>query len=532
MASLTRQESITSQLGMDGRIDPTSHMDYDTHYKELSSMYVSKYLPSIFCFIKDKGAFRAILERIPNPFRRSAEDDEKPYCNYDKLNVNSEHLNFLLTRRLFSDDHYQLWEHMGFSNLRRNPIIRTAFRNPGWNTMNNENFRSVTIQHWYNEVFDYAPRPTDEMVMYRCWGSLTFDDMVHNGNGPFYLNGETSVTALHSYASLTWCETGAKKSTGRSNTYPKTPNDKNNTTLIRIRRGSRGVINLSLPSEEANPDANALSRRNGASEVARLKKSQFEVVLDPRGALYPTYRKVEPESLSTVDDNRVYYDEFLYEPVPFLSYNTVYNSAIFEATDIAFGTEIGNTLSYRGNYTEAVFWKFGRATFENKDGVMVEGYINAKGFTKNDGYVWYVELDDNQEVQFPEERLRIFKDYEWNEEAHGFFKKPEKVYDENMFHGLDERRSILYTKIRGKAYYFANLRKNGVLVKATGEVLVPQRPVTRSYIATMRSNASSIFKGRGTRKRKKDKYEKRKKDKYEKRKKDKYEKRKRINTRR
>lgn len=505
MAALTRQESITSQLGMDGLIDPTSHMDYDTHYKELSSMYVSKYLPSIFCFIKDKSAFRAILERISNSFRRSA---EVSYCNYDKSTVNSEHLNFLLTRRLFSDDHYQLWEHMGFSNLRRNPIIRAAFRNPGWNTMNNMNFRSLTIQHWYNEVFDYAPRPTDEMVMYRCWGGFTFDDMVDNGNGPFYLNGETSVTALHSYASLTWCETGTKRSSGRSKTYPKTPSDKNNTTLIRIRRGSRGVINLSLPEEEANPDANALSRRNGASEVAQLKKSQFEVVLDPRGALYPTYRKVEPESLSTVDDNRVYYDEFLYEPVPFLSYNTVYNSAIFEATwmrsiDIAFRTEIDNTLSYRGNYTEAVFWQFGRATFEKDDGEMVEGYINAKGFTKKNGYVWYVELDgDNQEVLLPEERLRAFEDYEWSDEAHGFFKKPEKVYDENMLHGLYERRSILYTKIRGKAYYFANLRKNGVLVKATGEILAPQRPVTRSYAATMRSKASSIFKsGKGTKKR-------------------------------
>ena len=482
---------------MDGRVDPTTLKDYDTHYKELSSMYVSKYLPSIFCFIKDKSAFRAILERISNPFRRSA---EVSYCNYDKFNVNSDHLNFLLTYRLFSDDEYELWQHMGFSNLRRNPIIRTAFRNQGGDTMNTMNFRSVTIQHWYNEVFDYAPRPTHELLMYRCWGGLTFHQMV--GQVPFYLNGETSVTALHSYASLTWCETGAKRSSGRSNTYPKTPTDENNTTLIRIRRGSRGVINLSLPEEEANPYANALSKRKGASEVAQLKKRQFEVVLDPRGALYPTYRKVEPESLSTVDDNRVYYDEFLYEPVPFLSYNTVYNSAIFETTDIAFGTEIGNTLSYRGNYTEAVFWKFGRATFEKNDGVMVEGYINAKGFTKNDGYVWYVKLDDNQKVQFPEERLRAFEDYERSEEAHGFFKKPEKVYDENMLHKLHERRSILYTKIRRKAYYFANLRKNEVLVKATGEVLAPQRPVTRSYIATMRSNASSIFKGRGTRKRK------------------------------
>lgn len=98
-------------------------------------------------------------------------------------------------------------------------------------------------------------------------------------------------------------------------------------------------------------------------------------------------------------------------------------------------------------------------------------------------------------MQFPEERVHAFEDYERSEEACGFFKKPEKVYEEGMLNGLYERRSILYSKVRGKANYFSNLRNNGVLVKATGEILAPQRPLTRSF-------ASSIFKATGTRRRK------------------------------
>ena len=416
MASLKRQDSITSMLNLSGEKNPVEDKDKDI-YEELSSMYLSKTLISIFCFLSPEiqENMMSRIMNVVNKQRTSNRFIDKKYCITEKTNVQKSEIDDLLQKFIttsFNIYHtrgpYFLWEFMIQSNFQRNKYVRYVFENKSYTNTPPiyDELDALNVQDAYNKVFDLAPLPNDELIVYRCWGDLPMKDLLFNPEGfplfqeGFPLNQETSVTVLHSYASLQWCENGLQKNIDRMQNYPKSPNEINSTTLIRIPKGCRGVINLSMPGEEAN---SGVIKATNNDKFAQSKKGQYEMILDPRGSLYPTYQKVEPKSLSSIHDNTVYYDEFIYEPLPLLSKNTVYNSSIFNGDLLDF--ENGNmsykflthSLCCKGNYTEAIFANFGRGTFHtlDKDGRKQE--IN--GFIlKKENKMWHVEKDDTGDV--------------------------------------------------------------------------------------------------------------------------------------
>ena len=501
MASLKRQDSITSMLNLSGEKNPIEDKDKDI-YEELSSMYLSKTLISIFCFLSpeiQENIRETMMSRIMNVVNKQRTSNRlisEKYCITEKTNVQKREIDdllqkFITTSKNIYDNRgpYYLWEFMIQSNLQRNRYVRNAFESKRYsnNPPRYDEIDSLNVQDAYNRVFDLAPLPNDELIVYRCWGSLPMKYLLFEPGG-FPLNQETSVTVLHSYASLQWCENDSlQKNLDRMQNYPKSPNEVNSTTLIRIPKGCRGVINLSMPGEEAN---STVIKATNNDKFAQLKKGQYEMILDPRGSLYPTYQKVEPKSLSSIHDNTVYYDEFIYEPVPLLSKNTVYNSSIFNRDLLDF--ENGNmtyksltqSLCCKGNYTEAIFANFGRGTFEifDKDGRKQE--IN--GFIlKKESQKWHVEKDKYVYV-LDENSLLEFDDYYKNEDGR-FVKKHESIYQSyitqeklasnmrNMEKKLKGNNS-LSKKERDKFKKY--LIENEMLIKSSGEPLL-SKPVTQ-----------------------------------------------------
>ena len=484
--SLDQEQSMTSILGIPGtdypgtqtisrQVGPNSRLQdritFNSETRELSSMYISKSLISIFCFLNPGG-----LKQFFNNFktRISTRTITSKYCDINKTSLQQRKINnllqspvktplymYCLLRNILMSKGYGggsrtlqlrvradslgfphnpsrcdtfLWEFMVQTNLYRTPLIRDIFmsrRYPtrgemgDWIAANERTFRHIhpryrpnsndlvihnlaleiilgyiSIQNDYNKLFDLAPRPTTPLIIYRNWGTLAGENFL---KGEFLFNSETSVTLLHSYASLTWAGQSAQE---RQASYPKFPNEQNVTTLIRIKEGSHGIINLSIPDQEANSE---ISNVTGFDEnIASLKKRQFELILDPRGALFPTYRKVEPESLSSTTDNRVSYDEFIYEPIPILTSNTVYNSRVFDKPFVTLRDDsgdiltagnvhnatwaflyykpLGESLCEPGNYSEAIFENFGVGFFQDENNNFVRGQIIKKESSK-----WYVK---------------------------------------------------------------------------------------------------------------------------------------------
>jgi len=523
MASLKRQDSITSMMNLSGEKNPVEDKDKDI-YEELSSMYLSKTLISIFCFLSPEiqENMMSRIMNVVNKQRTSNRVIDKKYCITEKTNVQKSEIDDLLQKiittsfNIWGQGPFYLWEFMIQSNMMRNKYVRYAFENksyafenksyvglhPIYNPPDYDELDALNVQDAYNKVFDLAPLPNDELIVYRCWGDLPMKDLLFNPEGfplfqeGFPLNQETSVTVLHSYASLTWCEDSFQKNIDRKQNYPKSPNEINSTTLIRIPKGCRGVINLSMPGEEANSGVIKATKNN---RFAQSKKGQYEMILDPRGSLYPTYQKVEPKSLSSIHDNTVYYDEFIYEPIPLLSKKTVYNSSVFN--DDLLAVENGNmsykslthSLCCKGNYTEAIFANFGRGTFHtlDKDGRKQE--IN--GFIlKKENKMWHVEKDDTGDVGtsantntdisaatgantskyiyiLSEDSLLEFDDYYKNEDGR-FIKKHESIYQSYITQEklASNMRNMKVSK-RGKYNFKKHLIEKEMLIKASGEAL-------------------------------------------------------------
>ena len=478
---LDREQSMTSILGIPGtdypgtqtisrQIGPNSGLQQSTTFnnetRELSSMYISKSLISIFCFL-NPGGLKQYFNNLKT--RISTRTITNKYCNINKTSLQQRKINNLLQSpvktplymyclliNILKSEGYGgmsplqahadslgfphnpsqcdtfLWEFMVQTNLYRTPLIRDIFKSRryptrgemgGWIAANERTFGHIythdfrhnqvihnlaleiilgyiSIQNDYNKLFDLAPRPTTPLIVYRNWGTLAGENFL---KGEFLFNSETSVTLLHSYASLTWAGQSTEE---RQASNPKFPNEQGVTTLIRIKEGSHGIINLSIPDQEANSE---ISNVTGFDEnIAVLKKQQFELILDPRGALFPTYRKVEPESLSSTTDNRVSYDEFIYEPIPILTSNTVYNSRVFDKPFVTLRDEsgdilkagnahkatwgflyykpLGESLCEQGNYSEAIFENFGIGFFQDENNNFVRGQIIKKESSK-----WYVK---------------------------------------------------------------------------------------------------------------------------------------------
>ncbi len=459
--ALTRQQSMTSTLSIPGTQVPGDEiisknpdwnnpkqnvLSFRDQTYELSSMYIARSLISIFCFLSPKvlSVFYSFLKK-----RFSTRTITNKYCISNKTKTQQREINSLLqspvetTKFLYNKLYHRisttltmpdsdvpqlvrrierkrpetflnqeiprLWDIIRLPNRLRTSIIREIFQTkkyPRTDYRLETTLDYIAIQNAYDKLYDLAPRPITPIIVYRGWGGLTMEALL---KGEFPLNSETSVTLLHSYASLSWDNSirGPNESQGskRDDSYPKFPDDENSTTLIRIKEGSHGIINLSIPDEEANDEIAEVAQEQ--RNITFRKKGQYELVLDPRGVLFPTYRKVEPESLSNIPKNRVSYDEFLFEPIPMLTSNTVYNSEVFNeklatlTNNCIYFKPLADTLCQVGNYSEAIFENFGIGFFINNSGQFIRGEILKKEKSK-----WYVKPlpwqipDQNEEVMY------------------------------------------------------------------------------------------------------------------------------------
>ena len=439
---LKRQTSMTETVALPGTElpgDETSSSGRSLNLEqtcELSSMYISKSLISIFCFLSpdyyNKGKYcnsnktheqrRTINNLLQSPVKTTKflYDEIGGQQGMDEMEFTKELRKRIFKKRGRDLNGAPLWECITHPNTIRNPIIYEIFRgrrypelfhyadlapqeplkeifeNIGFLSFSNgfrvsppiklpfpreTIFDYIAIQNNYDKLFDLAPRPSTQLTVYKEWGSLPAKELL---NGEYPLNCETYVTLIHSCASID--ETVKvpifSAAEERNYSYPKFPNDNHVTTLIRIKKGSHGIINLSMPDQEANSEISKIT--SSEVNIAYRQKSKFELVLDPRGALFPTFRKVVPESLNNISNNRVSYDEFLFEPIPMLSCKTVYYSQVFDE-DLA--TTDGNYILYKplvdtlcqvGNYSEAIFENFGVGYFINDNKKFIRGHIQKK----------------------------------------------------------------------------------------------------------------------------------------------------------
>lgn len=99
MASLKRQDSITSMLNLSGEKNPIEDKDI---YEELSSMYLSKTLISIYCFLSpeiQENIRETMMSRIMNVVNKQRTSNrfiDKKYCITEKTNVQKSEIDDLL----------------------------------------------------------------------------------------------------------------------------------------------------------------------------------------------------------------------------------------------------------------------------------------------------------------------------------------------------------------------------------------------------------------------------------------------------